>query len=316
MTEQGKYLGGVFCTILYILIASTQSVMLNIWLHGVNVFLVVGMSFMVVTMVFATVGFLRQRSSYSMLFTQWRLLVALNIVSMFNWLFYFLAVKYLEPSVAVTLTQGLGPVSMTIYLLTKGQPVSLVTRFCHMVIFITAIAMCVYTVIFRSVYTPYSREEMIAGIIIAILCSISITATVVISKRFAVGKIPASALLSLRFPLLIAVCLGILYFQHGVVVNSSILFAILLIALIGVSASIYFLQKGIELATSLAVSTVLALSPLAVFIIQLFNSHTSFSLILFVMIMIIVTVSIISIIYDARQLGRRARESETSLCKQ
>ncbi|MCX2195167.1 hypothetical protein LD112_25275 [Pantoea agglomerans] len=89
MTEQGKYLGGVFCTILYILIASTQSVMLNVWLHGVNVFLVVGMSFMVVTMVFATVGFLRQRSSYSMIFAQWRLLVALNIVSMFNWLFLF-----------------------------------------------------------------------------------------------------------------------------------------------------------------------------------------------------------------------------------
>lgn len=205
---------------------------------------------------------------------------------------------------------------MTIYLLSKRQPVSLVTRLCHMVIFITAIIMCVYTVIFRSAYTLYSREAMIAGIIIAVLCSISITATVVISKRFAVGKIPAPALLSLRFPLLITVCLGILTFQHGIVVDSNILFAILFIALVGVSASIYFLQKGIELETPLAVSTVLALSPLAVFIIQLFNSQTAFSLIMFLMIMTIVSVSIMSIIYDARQIGWKARESKTSACKQ
>ncbi|WP_240987354.1 hypothetical protein [Erwinia piriflorinigrans] len=99
-------------------------------------------------------------------------------------------------------------------------------------------------------------------------------------------------------------------------VNSNILSAILFIALIGVSASLYFLQKGIELATPLAVSTVLALSPLAVFIIQLFNSQTSFSLMLFVTIMIIVSVSIISIIYNAGQIGRRVCENETSPCKQ
>lgn len=316
MTEQGKYLSGVFCTLLYIFIASTQSVMLNSWLFGVNVFLVVGLSFVVVTLVFATVGFLKQREAYVTLFSQWRMLLALNIVSMFNWLFYFLAVKYLEPSVAVTLTQGLGPVSMTVYLLSTRQSVSRVTCCCHLVIFMTAIAMCIYTLMFRNAYTLYSREAMIMGIVIAVLCSISITATVVISKRFAVGKIPASALLSLRFPLLIAVCLGILSLQRGVIVNSTILSAILLIALIGVSASIYFLQKGIELTTPLAVSTVLALSPLAVFVIQLFNAHTPYSPMLFVMIMTIVSVSIVSIVYDARQIGKKSRDRENSLCEQ
>ncbi|WP_422529034.1 EamA/RhaT family transporter [Serratia fonticola] len=315
MTEQSRYLSGVFCTLLYIFIASTQSVMLNIWLYGVNVFLVVGLSFVVVTIVFAIIGFLRQRDAYVTLFSQWRLLVALNIVSMFNWLFYFLAIKYLEPSVAVTLTQGLGPVSMTVYLLSVGQTVSRVTRCCHLVIFMTAIAMCAYTVMFRNAYTLYSREAMIMGIIIAVLCSISITATVVISKRFAVSKIPASALLSLRFPMLIVVCLVILAFHNNVVVSSTIFYAILIIALVGVSASIYFLQKGIELTTPLAVSTVLALSPLAVFVIQLFNNHTPFSPILFVMIMTIVSVSIVSIIFDAWQIGRKERIRENFSCE-
>ncbi|MBD1227668.1 EamA/RhaT family transporter [Xenorhabdus griffiniae] len=305
MTEQGRYLSGVFFTLLYIFISSTQSVLLNIWLFGVNIFLVVSLSFMVVTVLFATIGFFRQRKAYAELFSQWRMLIALNIVSMFNWLFYFLAVKYLEPSVAVTLTQGLGPVSMTAYLLLTRQSISLVTRCCHLMIFITAAAMCVYTVMFRDVYTLYSRSEMIMGIVMAILCSISITATVIISKRFAVSKVPASALLSLRFPLLIMVCLGILLLQNNVVVDSKIIYLILLIALIGVGTSIYFLQKGIEFATPLAVSTVLALSPLAVFMIQLFNVRTPFSPKLFMMIITIVTVSVVSIIYDARQIGRK-----------
>ncbi|MDE1485751.1 EamA/RhaT family transporter [Xenorhabdus bovienii] len=305
MTEQGRYLSGVFFTLLYIFIASTQSVLLNIWLFGVNIFLVVSLSFVVVTVLFSIIGFFRQRKAYAELFSQWRMLIALNIVSMFNWLFYFLAVKYLEPSVAVTLTQGLGPVSMTVYLLLTRQSISFVTRCCHLVIFITAAAMCVYTVMFRDVYTLYSRSEMIMGIVIAIFCSISITATVIISKRFAVSKVPASTLLSLRFPLLIMVCLGILLLQDNVVINGKIIYLILLIALVGVSASIYFLQKGIEFATPLAVSTVLALSPLVVFVIQLFNAHTPFSLMLCMMIITIVTVSVVSIIYDARQIGRK-----------
>ncbi len=304
MTAQGKYLSGVTCTFLYILIASIQSVALNVWLFGVNVFLVVGLSFTVVTILFLLIGFFRQRKAYIYLISQWRLLLALNIVSTFNWLFYFLAVKYLEPSVAVTLTQGLGPVSMTSFYLLKRYPVSLVTRFCHLVIFIVAVTLCLYTLEFRNAYSHYGRDDVLMGIFIAILCSISITATVIISRKFAVSQIPASALLSLRFPMLIIICLVALSTQHDVVINANIIYAILLIALVGVSASIYFLQKGIELTTSLAVSTVLALSPLAVFMMQMFNAHTPFSTVLFAMISVIVTASIISIVYDASQASK------------
>ncbi|RMO67374.1 EamA/RhaT family transporter [Pseudomonas syringae group genomosp. 3] len=304
MTDQGKYLLGVFFSLLYILIASAQSVMLNIWLAGINVFLVVSLSFVVVTAVFGVVGFFKQRSAYTVLFSQWRLLLALNIFSMFNWLFYFLAVKYLEPSVAVTLTQGIGPVSMTIYLLLTRQSVSLVTRCCHFAILIAAVTMCIYAVLIRSVYSQYSKPEIMVGIVIAVMCSFSITATVIVSKRFAISNVPASALLSLRFLLLVIVCQSIFSLRYEMVLNAEVIYTIFLIGLVGVSTSIYFLQKGIELATPLAVSTVLALSPLAVFIIQLFIGHAPFSLFLFSMIMTIVVASISSIIYDARQIGK------------
>eukprot|EP00887_Chlorella_sp_A99_P004548 scaffold57.g4548.t1 len=124
-----------------------------------------------------------------------------------------------------------------------------------------------------------------------------------IAKRMtAEVPIPAVALLSLRFPLLVLICVLALPLQHDLVMTRDIFATILLIALVGVCGSIYCLQKGIELAPSLAVSTVLALSPLAVLFIQLANTRMPFSLLIFGLIMLIVIASIISIFYDARQI--------------
>lgn len=300
MMNKKEHFIGVFCTLMYILIASIQSVMLNTWLLNVNVFLIVALSFFVVTMVFAIISFFKHKHVYNSLFSKPYLLIALNLLSVFNWLFYFIAVKYLEPSVAVTLTQGIGPVSMTIYLLIKNQPVSLVTRYCHFVIFIGAISLSLYTVIY-SVHNVYSRPELVLGIIIAIMCSISITATVLISKQFSIKEIPASVLLSVRFPLLIIICSIVLPFQNNIVINRNTLMIILYVSLIGVSTSLYFLQKGIELATPLTVSTVLALSPMTVFSIQLINNHMQFNSFIFIIIALITIVSMVSIGYDSKK---------------
>lgn len=301
MISRAHYWSGVACALLYILIASAQSVALNVWLHSVNVFLVVGLCFSVVTITFAMIGVTRQRHAYAGLRAHWRFLAALNLVSVSNWLLYFFAVKYLEPAVAITLTQGIGPVSMTLYTLLQRKRVSAVTCACHAVIFAVAVVMCAYVLGYRQAYSLYSRGEMLFGMALAVACSLSITATVLISKHFAVRKIPAAALLSVRFPLLILVCMLALPLQHGLMMTRDTLAIIVLVALVGVCGSTYCLQKGIELAPPLAISTVLALSPLAVFLIQLSNARMPFSLPVFAMVMLIVLVSIVSIFHDARE---------------
>ena len=124
MKMRNSYWLGVGLAALYILIASAQSVALNTWLYGVNVFLVVGLCFTIATVVFGLIGVIWQRSAYKVILKQWRPLFALNLVTLGNWLLYFFAVKFLEPSVAVTLTQGAGPVSMTLFTLLNREPVS------------------------------------------------------------------------------------------------------------------------------------------------------------------------------------------------
>jgi len=84
MTTRDHYWSGVVFTLFYILIASAQSVALSVWLHGINVFLVVGLCFSVVTITFAIVSFARQRHAYADLLSRWRFLAALNLVSVSN----------------------------------------------------------------------------------------------------------------------------------------------------------------------------------------------------------------------------------------
>lgn len=304
MNQQNYYWPGVLCVVFYVLIAATQSVALNIFLYGVNLFMVVGWSFLIATLLFFVIGIYTRPDAYTIIFSQWRLLLLLNVVSMVNWLFYFMAVKYLDPAVAVTLIQGLGPVSMSIYYWAKRQFVSRVTKVCHAVIFIAAVCMCYYIIYFKSAHSLYSRNELVIGIVIAVLCSVSIVLTILISKRFSIGNVPVVVLLSLRFPLLIIVCLSALEFQGSMDLHADIVMAILLIALLGVGVSSYFFQKGIELASPLTVSTVLGLSPLLVFLIQLLNANIPFSPVLLALIVVIVAASLLVIFYDARRLGR------------
>lgn len=208
MTGTGRYFAGVACVLAYIAIASLQSVALNVWLASANVYLVAGLSFVVVTACYTLVGLSTVGvAAYQIVFSRRGVLLAVNVTSVFNWLFYFLAVKYLEPAVAVTLTQGIGPLSMTAYNLVRRKPVSRVTLACHGVILVAAALMCWYVVRGGLATGPHSRDELVM-------------ATVAI---------------------------------------------ILAIGLVGVTTAAYFLQRGIELAPPLAVSTCLALSPVVVF---------------------------------------------------
>ena len=303
MKTWNNYWLGVGLAALYILIASAQSVALNTWLYGVNVFLVVGLCFTIATVVFGLIGVIWQRSAYKVILKQWRPLFALNLVTLGNWLLYFFAVKFLEPSVAVTLTQGAGPVSMTLFTLLNREPVSWVTRICHGIICAAAVAMCIYVVLYRGDHTPYSRADTLLGIVLATACGVSITATLILSKRFAIGKVPAVTVLSVRFPLLILVCLMVLSVQQDIELTQNTFLITLLIALIGICASTYFLQKGVELAPPIAISTMLALSPLVVFAMQFSQGRAPFSLPILSFIMIITLVSIISILYEAQQIA-------------
>ncbi len=310
------YFAGVACAFGYIVIASLQSVALNEWLATANVYLVVGIGFTVVTVCFVTVGLVTGGlGAYRTLIRRPGVLLALNVTSVFNWLFYFLAVKYLDPAVAVTLTQGLGPLSMTAYNLARRQHVSSVTLACQSAILAAACLMCTYVLVNGLTPGPYDRVEIAMGIGIGVVCSLSITATLVLSKSFADSAVPASVLLSARFPLLIMTCAAILPTQATVEFSGRTIAIAVGVGLIGISVATYLLQRGVELAPRLAVSLCLSLAPLVVFAIDAVRHFSVSDLTVFVLILVVVLASMISIVHDGRRIGsappERAAEEDS-----
>ncbi|KUI97649.1 DMT family transporter [Vibrio sp. MEBiC08052] len=296
------YFIGVLLVFIYVFIASTQSVVLNIWLINTNVFVMVALSFTVATLVFSLITLSKQPKSYRNLMVEWRMVLAFNVVTVCNWLFYFLSVKYLEPSVAVTITQGLGPVIMTSWLLVRRQNVSKFTQICHLVILVSILVLCIYVFTTRSALSVYSQSQVLLGFMLALLCCVSITATVLISKKFAINHVPASTMLSIRFPLLILVSASFIPFQADASIDLNDVYTILIVSLLGVCTSIYVLQKGIEMASPLAVSTSLAVSPLVVLGIQSFLTDYPTSIFLLSLITLIVLTSLASILYEGKLL--------------
>ena len=312
MTKRSLYWAGVILTFLYILIGSAQSVVLNIWLHGENIYFVVGSCFLIVTIVFGVAGVFKQAKIYKIIAKKWRSVVFLNLFSVSNWLLYFFSVKYLEPSVAITLIQGIGPVSMSAYTLLRGGHISRATKICHIGIFFMVIVMCVYVIIFRRDYNSQDIESVLLGVFMSIICGISITATILLSKKFASDGVPPSILLSVRFPVLILICSVIAPLQGELVITKEIVVNIVIISLFGVCGSTWCLQKGIELAPSLAVSTVLALSPLTVVALQVFNKNIPVSFIIMGIIFSITVFSVFSIFYEDSLLKKEKLSAASS----
>jgi drug/metabolite transporter (DMT)-like permease len=238
--------------------------------------------------------------------------LALAVSGTFNWLCYFLAIKYLSPAVTVTLAQGICPLSMTAWKLWLREPVSRVTRRCQAVILAAAVAIWAHVLEHRISNAHYGRTAIAGAIFIAIVCSISIsiTATLRLSRTYAEAHVPASVVLSMRFPLLIGVCLLALPTQRHVRLDERVAAVAVVIGLICVTGGAYPLQRGVELAPALAVSTCLAISPIVVYLAAALTSAVGDDAAVFLPISVIVTVSLVSISYGGRQLTRTRPDSD------
>jgi drug/metabolite transporter (DMT)-like permease len=262
-------LQGFLFILLNIVIASFQSVFLSHWLKDVNVYFVVAMSFTIVMVLYSTLTLLMGRRYLGILAGMRKNILALNLVSAGNWIFYFFAIKYMNPAFVVTITQCLPPVLVTLYMLARRRTVLKSTLFFH-----SMILLCVILLLRNTLQTSVGQEhDVILGGGIAILCAITVSITIGVSKVFANKGLPSYVVLSTRFPLLIMISWGMT--PPGIVrtVASAELVIIAMIALIGLAMANYCLQKGIELSSPMVVSTTLSISPFVVLLFDKISKH-------------------------------------------
>lgn len=284
-----------------IVIGSFQSVFLSHWLRGINVYFVVALSFTIVMTLYSTITLALGRHHLLKLNGMKRYILALNLVSAGNWIFYFFAIRYLNAAAVVTLTQCLPPILITLYALASRKAVLKSTLILH-----GMILLCVILLLANIVETPAAHtDDAVLGEVLAVLCSITVSMTIGVSKVFANKGLPGYVVLSTRFPLLIA--FSWIMTPAGVVgaVEPVELAIIGMIAIVGLAATNFCLQKGIELSNPTVVSTTLSISPFVVWLFDRISKHdatiNSQSLLIFAIVILSLSCIYFNFVHSRRQ---------------
>ncbi|PQV52621.1 hypothetical protein [Paraburkholderia sp. BL21I4N1] len=269
-----------------IIVASFQSVFLSHWLKGVNVYFVMAMSFTLVMTLYSTLTLMLGRKHLATLTGMKADILALNLVSAGNWIFYFFAIKYLNAAAVVTLTQCLPPVLITLYALASRKVVLKSTLIFH-----GLILLCTILLLRDILQTPVGREgNAVLGSAISVLCAITVSVTIGVSKVFANKGLPGYVVLSTRFPLLVMISWVMTPAGIFSTVTPAELAIIAAIALIGLAMTNFCLQKGIELSSPTVVSTTLSISPFVVLLFDRISKRdatiTSQSLLIFTIVIL------------------------------
>ena len=252
-----------------IVIASMQSVFLGQWLRSFNVYLVVGISFTIVMLLYVMISLAKGVNYISVIGGMKKNILFLNVVSAGNWMFYFLAIKYLNPASVVTITQCMPAVLTSLFMLLARKPLSKVTLFFH-----GMMLLCICLLLKGILYSPETQgSHAILGAAIALMCAVTVALTIGLSKSFSNQGLPSYAVLSLRFPLLIAIswCMAPVTLLKAITPGQ--IGIIVTIAIIGLALTNFLLQKGIELSNPLIVSTTLSTSPFVVLIFDKIYRH-------------------------------------------
>ncbi|WP_285721403.1 MULTISPECIES: DMT family transporter [unclassified Pantoea] len=288
---------GVLFIIGNIIVASLQSVLLSSWLNGINVFLIVALSFSIVMSLYTSLFFAKGRRFVASLVELKREILIINFVSACNWIFYFFAIKFLNPSAVVTITQCMPAVFISFFMIARGKKPSSTTILFHSLILL-CIVFLVNSYISQS---SSSGNNTILGVIISLLCAITVAMTISVSRVFSENKIPSYVVLSLRFPLLILISWSLVPRSSLLEISKEQVYIILFVALVGLALANYFLQKGVEFATPLIVSTTLTLSPAVVLFFDKIYRHNHTMDLRSWVVLLIVTLSLACIYFNARR---------------
>lgn len=212
------------------------------------------------------------------------LLFWMNVTTALAWICYFFALRYLEPSLVNTIWAGLAPLVLSVlslkFSLFDPKPIRSLERLFHIGIFIALLTLAWAILTNRTGVGGVARDDRIMGLIATIVSSISITVSVLLSKRMNVIGIGAEAIVGVRF-VLTAIVAGLLVllvdFDKNVSLSGNSLFYLMLATVFLLIIPIYVFQKGVQMTSVLTAETIVALGPGLIFLLQLLDSRIDFS---------------------------------------
>lgn len=279
--SSSTYLSGVGCVLGFVLLANANAVYSGRLLQSLHPFTFLFWAFASTVIFYAAIQLLLNGRS-TFFFTRASLgpLVALNLTSAFNWIGYFLALRYLEPAIVAAIMCGFGPISVVVLeRMVRGNSLSAYAYVAAAGTIVGAGFLGWASLVGLAGVRSGSTVDVIIGLCAALAGGVSQALTTIVIKELGSRGWTASKIMVHRFYLLIFLASILAGFGPGITLSSVTQVTMLAIAVVlGVITPLFLLQRGILLSDPFTTSILLALGPTLAFVFQLLDDRIRLSI--------------------------------------
>jgi drug/metabolite transporter (DMT)-like permease len=310
----GKHRFGVILLLAFLLSTSLRDIYLSGVFGQFGFFEVAFAAFGTATACFLGLVLICAPAQLRTLRLAWREVLVVNATTAIAWLCYFGSLRLVEPSVTNTVYSGVAPLAVTVF-----AACGLKAR-AHVVIgraesaahlgLVVALGTLAWVVLSgHSGVAGLSVRNGTAGLALAAVSGISITAETVVAKRMNEAGVVPAAVLGVRFVFVTliaagAVCLGGKTTLHA---PPTALAAFVPAALLLIAVPIYLVQAGLAYTSPMITGVVLSLGPVFVFAAQALAGTTPASRHVLAAIVLYAGFALLGNICLARRTGSAGR---------
>lgn len=310
---------GVLLLLTFVILSASKAVYLASMLQGKDPIVLLLLTF-AITATFFNVLELRDVKAYKASITgSFRDIALLNVFSASSWISYFYAIKYLEPAVHASVANSTGPLItiVAVLLFNTSEKVTRAQVVAAIGILLSVLVLVYSTVTGRTAVGTIPTGNMVFGLVMALLCGVSIVCITFLSKRLNKAGWKSSRIMAARFIALLLSAWALLPAGGLAQVSSQTdAIAVVVIAVFGVIIPVYCSQLGMEkVRDPMTVSLMIALLPLCMFGLQMFDSRLKASYFSLAGILSALVFTGYGIVVRFRETGRGGKSKEVEAMK-
>ncbi len=251
--------------------------------QGVDFFAVIVIAFGLSTVIFTVVALIRAPGDLAKLRGHVGTVVAMNVTTGIAWTCYFFALTHLEPSIVNTIHSGMAPLTV-VAMGALGLPLAQQTHvaraegLCHLGI-AASLAGLWWVVLTGRSGLGGNFATNLTGLTLLLASGISITVSLLYSKRLHDDGIGSDAVTAVRYPLLVAVAAGIEFWgaRPSGIATPDQLAVIAAAATVLIVLPTFALQLGIARTAALTGQIIRALGPVCIFAAEQIDQRLAYS---------------------------------------
>jgi drug/metabolite transporter (DMT)-like permease len=303
---------GIMLVMGFVLMSAINGVFLSTFLQSANIFSTLLCVFSLIAFLFNVYITIRHGMIWRNFSRKvWFYIGLSNLTTAANWFSFFFAVKYIEPAISATLVNSVLPLAtIGISLALLGKRIRGLSEILPATALFIAMLITASVVFSGQSGRPAAElHSNVIGVIMSLVCGISIALNTVVAKKLNELDIAPSTIMAYRFFLLI--------FIAAILVDEQILridleqsyLAMLVIAIVGNLIPLFSLQLGIKRLPPVTVVFLNGLAPMSYFLVQSMTNQFHFSWASLLSIIFSTCVILTGAYYSNRAKPTKATES-------